>query len=93
VKAKNIAIGFNILALIPALVKLAEVFHGGGNGADKKAAVIGVATSLITAGGAAAATNNPAYADAISQVVDATVETLNGSGQMPTPAPAAAPVG
>lgn len=79
---------FNILGLIPSLVKLAEVFHGKGNGAQKKAAVLGVVGSLLAAGGASVAANNPAYSDAIGQIIDGTVATLNQSGGMPeTPAP------
>jgi len=76
----------NIVTLIPALIKLAEVFFGKGNGAEKKAAVVATAGALIQAGGSMAAANNPAYADAIGQVVDATVGQLNATDQMPAPA-------
>lgn len=85
VGAKTIAASFNFLSLIPNLVKLVELFHGGGNGAQKRDAVIGMASSILAGAGAAAAANNPAYKDAIGGVVDATVASLNASGQMPTP--------
>jgi hypothetical protein len=88
----NRAWAFNIIGLLPSLIKLAEVIFGKGNGAEKKAAVIDVATSLVQAGGAAVAANNPTYADAVSKIIDVTVSQLNASGEMPT-APEPQPVG
>jgi hypothetical protein len=44
----------------------------------------GVAGSLLQAGGAAVAANNPTYSDAIGKVIDATVSHLNETGEMPT---------
>jgi hypothetical protein len=82
---KSIAIGFNLLSLIPSLVSLAEVFHGGGTGADKKAAVVDLAKSLTSAAGNAVAANNPKYAQAVGAVVDASVATMNASGALPQP--------
>jgi hypothetical protein len=84
---KKLAFSFNILLLIPALVKMVEALHGPGNGAVKKQAVLSVAGALLSVGGAAVAANNPTYSDAIGQVIDFTVQSLNASGQMPAAAP------
>lgn len=88
---RNFSFALNFLTLIPALVKAVEALHGKGNGAEKKAAVLNVAGSLLASGGAAVAANNPAYAAAIGAVIDSTVSMLNASGQMPTPEPAPEP--
>jgi hypothetical protein len=84
---KRATLYVNLFALIPSLVKLIEVEFGHGNGAEKKQAVTEVAGSILQAGGAAVGANNPYYADAISKVIDATVSTLNSTGQMPEVVP------
>jgi len=80
---KSIAVGFNLLSLIPSLITLAEVFHGGGTGAEKKAAVVDLTKSLTVAAGNAAAANNPKYSQAVGAVVDASVAAMNANGSLP----------
>jgi hypothetical protein len=80
---RSISIGFNILAILPHLIQLAELEFGGGTGPQKRAAVIEVAKDFAVAGGSAVAANNPKYSDIIGAVVDKLVPAV-----LPAPDPA-----
>lgn len=66
----------NAIGLIPVLVNLFERLFGGGSGTEKKAAVTRVIGSVLRVGAGEAAANNPEYAQAISQTIDATAAAL-----------------
>ncbi len=67
---------FHIMALIPALVQLAESMFGNKTGKEKKAAVLEFIRSAMEVAGVGAAFNNPKFAEAISKAIDTAAEML-----------------
>lgn len=82
------ALVINIFAMIPSLVRLAEMVFGPKTGGDKKALVKAVLANAVEIGGGMVATQNPEYADTINAVIDRAATAL-----YPPAAPAVDPGG
>lgn len=77
---KTMAFSINLLPLILSLVHMAEVLHGSGNGAEKKAAVIEGVKQAAAVGITAVQANNPKHAAQIDMAINIASATLFPKG-------------